>query len=107
MDKQLLTCLIRDDFTNFILLYRKLVMSDFDSVGINTAYDKKAKKFTLSQEIMDSFGKITYLGPTPIYEEYVSVANFPHDIDLHRYVNNTINIDIVERKQHDPAYRDQ
>lgn len=96
MDKKLLTCLVRDDFTNFVLLYRKLVTSNFDSIGINTAYDKKAKKFVLSQNIIDSFNKIVYLGPTPIYEEYVSVANFPHDIDLNRYVNNTINIDIME-----------
>jgi hypothetical protein len=67
---------------------------------MNTAYDKRAKKFTLSQEIIDSFGKIVYLGPTPIYEEYVTVANFPYDIDLHRYVNNTINIDIIEHLKH-------
>lgn len=96
MNDKLLTCLVRDDFTGFILLYRKLVTSDFDRIGINTAYDKKAKKFVLSQDIMDSFSKITYLGPTPIYEEYVSVANFPHDIDLNRYEGNTINIDIME-----------
>jgi len=96
MEKRLLTCLVRDDFTNFILLYRKLVMSNFDLIGINTAYDKKAKKFVLSQDIISSFNGIAYLGPTPIYEEYVSVANFPHDIDLNRYVNNTINIDIIE-----------
>lgn len=96
MEKKLLTCLVRDDFTNFILLYRKLVTSNFDLIGINTAYDKKAKKFVLSQDIISSFNGVAYLGPTPIYEEYVTVANFPHDIDLNRYTNNTINIDMIE-----------
>jgi hypothetical protein len=95
----LLTCLIRDDISSLILLYRKILSTDFTYVGINTAYDRKNQKFVLDQDLISSFPKFAYLGPTPIYEDYVSIANFPHWVDLNDYRNNVINVDIMDHIQ--------
>jgi len=94
--KRMLTCLIKDDFSNFILLYRKLVATDLDIIGIQTAYDRRNQKFVLVESIVKSFPRIACLGPIPIYEDYVSMANFPAIIDLNLYNNQTINIDMME-----------
>lgn len=96
MEKRLLTCLIRDDFSTLVLLYRKLLSTNYDFIGINTAYDRKNQKFALDQDVISSFQKVAYLGPTPIYEDYVTMANFPHWIDLEDYSDNILNIDIME-----------
>lgn len=109
-EKKLLTCLIKDDFSTLVLLYRKILSTNYDYVAINTAYDRKNQKFALDQSIVSSFPKFAYLGPTPIYEDYVSMANFPHWIDLEDYPNNNINVDIMDHlKEHhlDEVYPNQ
>jgi hypothetical protein len=95
-EKKILTCLIKDDFTGLLLLYRKLLSTSYDIIGIQMAYDRKEQKFTLSQQILECFPRLAYLGPTPIYEAYVTFANFPHTVDLEDYQNNTIVIDMIE-----------
>jgi hypothetical protein len=91
-----LTCLVRDDFTNLLLLYRKLVSTNYDDVAIYTAYNKKSQKFVLDSDLLKSFPGLTYIGPTPIYEDYITYANFPVSINLEDYNENFININMVE-----------
>jgi hypothetical protein len=88
--------LVRDDITNLVLLYRKLLSTQYDVIAINTAYDRKDQKFVLNETITKTFPKVAYLGPTPIYEDYVKIANFPHWVDLDDYQDNTINVDMME-----------
>lgn len=95
-EKKVLTCIIQDDISSFLLLYRKLAGTSYDIVGVHTAYDRKNQKFVIDRELTKLFPKIACLGPVPIYEDYVLMANFPYNIDLEFYKNNTVNIGIME-----------
>jgi len=95
-EKNIVTCLMKDDISNFLLAYRKLVNLDYDIIGIQTAYDRRNQQFVVTQDLTKHFDKLACIGPVPIYEEYVTMANFPIDSDLNIYTDNVIHIDIME-----------
>jgi len=91
-----ITLLVKDDVTNLIHLYKKLFNTSYDSVALYTAYDRKLKQFCIDSELIKHFPKLTYIGPTAVYEDYVTFANFPTYTDLEDYQNNFINVNIME-----------
>jgi len=95
MSERVTTFVIKDDITNFFLLYKKLVNTSFDSIGIYTVYNSEQYKNLLNQDLVKLFPKMVYIGPTAMYEHYVELANFPHFSDLEKYNKNMINMDIV------------
>lgn len=95
-ERKIITCLMKDDITSLLLAYRKLASMNCDIIGIQTAYDRKNQRFVITQELTKHFNRLACIGPVPVYEEYVTMANFPHDIDLDTYVGNTIHIDILD-----------
>jgi len=95
LQKDIITCLMKDDASNLLLSYRKFVSINCDLIGIQTAYDRKNQRFIITQELTQHFDKLACIGPVPIYEDYVKMANFPYDINLDDYMDNIINTDIV------------
>lgn len=101
MDTRITTCLMRDDVAGFLLAYRKLVSMDCDIIGIQTAYDRKNQRFVLTSELTQHFNKIACIGPVPIYEDYVTMANFPINVNFNDYIGNVFHMDIVNHlKEH-------
>jgi len=100
-NQKILTCLMKDDISSFLLTYRKFAALDYDVIGVQTAYDRRDQRFIITQDITCHFPNIACIGPVPVYEDYVTMANFPYDTDLSAYEGNTIHLDIVEHlKQH-------
>jgi len=96
LNQNILTCLMKDDISSLLLAYRKFAGTNYDIIGIQTAYDRRNQRFILTQEITKHFSKLACIGPVPIYEDYVTMANFPYDMDLNDYAGNVIHLDIID-----------
>ncbi len=91
-----LICLVKNDVTNLLLLYRKIAGSNINHVYLETPYEGSLANSVSIMTVSKCLPNFTLLGPIPLYYQFVNSANFPSNVDIESYTGTVVNIDIVE-----------